>query len=178
MSGEFASLSRKVALTAALSAVAVVLSPFSFPVGPTKVYPAQHMVNGIGGVLIGPWYAAAVAMIAGLVRNALGTGSVFAFPGGVPGALVVGLVHRHLLRRDIAALTEPIGTAAGAVISALIVAPAAFQYGVVKSVMPLQVFVAAFLASSIPGSILGLAVLYLLRRGKIAPRQGEGYDQR
>jgi energy coupling factor transporter S component ThiW len=165
------SLTKRIGVTAVLAAVAVVLSPLSFPVGPTKVYPAQHMVNGIGGVLLGPWYAVFVALIAGVVRNALGTGTIFAFPGGIPGALVVGLVYRYVRKSDYAALTEPIGTAIGAVISAMLVAPVAFEYGVVKSIMPLQVFLIAFLASSIPGSILGFAALYVIHRSRIIPSQ-------
>lgn len=157
---------RKIAQAAVLAATAVALSPLSFPIGPTRVYPAQHMINGVGGVLLGPWYATLVAVIAAVVRNGLSTGTIFAFPGGIPGALVVGLVHRYLWRRDYAALTEPVGTACGAVISALLVAPLASQLGLITSVLTLEAFVAAFLISSIPGSILGLIVLLVIRRSK------------
>ena len=93
-------LSRKIAATTVLAAAAIVLSPFSFPIGPTKIYPAQHMINSISGVLLGPWYAICVAVIAGIVRNALGTGTIFAFPGGIPGALVVGIVHRYIWKKN------------------------------------------------------------------------------
>lgn len=157
---------RKIAQAAVLAATAVALSPLSFPIGPTRVYPAQHMINGIGGVLLGPWYAMLVALIAAIVRNALGTGTIFALPGGIPGALVVGLVHRYLWRRDYAALTEPVGTACGAIISALLVAPLAFQLGFIKSILTLEAFVIFFLISSVPGSILGLIVLLVIRRSK------------
>ena len=157
---------RKIAQAAVLAATAVALSPLSFPIGPTRVYPAQHMINGVGGVLLGPWYAVLVALIAAIVRNALGTGTVFAFPGGIPGALIVGLVHRYLWRRDYAALAEPVGTACGAVISALLVAPLAFQLGFIKSLLTLEAFVIAFLISSVPGSILGFTALLVIRRSK------------
>lgn len=158
--------SRKAAEVAVLAATAIVLSPLSFPIGPTKVYPAQHMINGVGGVLLGPWYSMIVAVIAAIVRIALGTGTIFAFPGGISGALVVGIVYRYLWRKDYAALTEPIGTALGAVISGLLVAPVAFQSGLIKSMLPLEVFLIAFLASSIPGCILGLIVLLVMRKSR------------
>jgi len=158
--------SRRVAATAVMAATAVALSPLSFPIGPTKVYPAQHMINSIGGVLLGPWYAMLVAAVAAILRNALGTGTIFAFPGGIPGALTVGLFHRHLWKKDYAALTEPVGTALGAVISALVIAPFAFQSGAIKSVLPLETFLISFLASSIPGSVLGFVILLVLRRSR------------
>ena len=40
------------------------------------------MVNALAGVLIGPWYGALAALIAGIIRNAIGTGTIFAFPAG------------------------------------------------------------------------------------------------
>jgi energy coupling factor transporter S component ThiW len=156
--------SQKVAATAVLSATAIVLSPISFPIGPTKVYPAQHMINGVGGVLLGPWYAMLIALIAAIVRNALGTGTVFAFPGGIPGAFLVGFTHRYIWRRDYAALTEPLGTALGAVISATLVGPLALQSGWIRSMLTLEAFIIAFLISSVPGSIIGFAILLMLRK--------------
>jgi energy coupling factor transporter S component ThiW len=85
---------RRVVLTSLFAALAVLLSGIHFPVGPTKVFPFQHMVNAVAGVLIGPWYGALAALIAGLIRNAIGTGTIFAFPGGIPGAIVVGAGYR------------------------------------------------------------------------------------
>ncbi|MGQ9543173.1 MAG: energy coupling factor transporter S component ThiW [Candidatus Bathyarchaeia archaeon] len=166
-SSEVGKLSQRVASTAVLAATAIILSPISFPIGPTKVYPAQHMINGVGGVLLGPWYAALIALIAAIVRNALGTGTIFAFPGGIPGALIVGFVHRYIWRRDCAALTEPLGTGLGAVISALLVGPLAIQSGWIKSMLTLEAFLIAFLISSIPGSIIGLIILIMLRKSRI-----------
>ncbi|MEM2122220.1 MAG: energy coupling factor transporter S component ThiW [Candidatus Bathyarchaeia archaeon] len=155
---------KTLSVSAVLTALGVALSPLSIPVGPAKIYPWQHMINGVAGVMLGPWYAALVATLVGLVRNGLGTGTIFAFPGGIPGALIVGFLHRHLIRKDYAALTEPIGTGLGGVLSALVVAPVAFHAGIIKAVMPLQLFVGAFLASSIPGSVIGYLALVALRR--------------
>jgi len=149
---------RRIALSAVLTATAVILSPLYIPVGTTKCFPAQHMINGVAGVLLGPWYAAMIALATGIIRNALGLGTIYAFPGGMPGALVVGFL-RNYLKNDYAALTEPLGTVAiGATISALIFAP--WQ----GHPFSLSFFWAAFAASSIPGSVLGFAVLKALRR--------------
>lgn len=124
------------------------------------------MINSVGGVLLGPWYAALVAVAVAVVRNALGTGTIFAFPGGVPGALLVGFVYKYLWRKDYVALLEPAGTALGAVVSALVVAPLALQLGSIRLTLTLEAFIIAFLASSIPGAILGFIVLLVIRRGR------------
>ncbi len=149
---------KKIALVAVLVAVTVVLSPLNFPVGSSKCYPAQHMINGIAGVLLGPWYAAVMALFTGVIRNMLGMGTLHAFPGGIPGALVVGLFYRYV-KTDLAALVEPLGTVViGATISALVVAP---HLG--KS-FTVAFWWIAFAASSIPGSIIGFIVLTAIRR--------------
>lgn len=166
---------KKIAQATILTALAVALSPVFFPVGPTKCFPWQHMVNVLAGILLGPLYAVAVATVAGVLRNLLGVGTIFAFPGGIPGALIVGLVHKFLQRvaprwSDLAAFTEPIGTGLiGAALSALIVAPWAFGYGAIKTVMPLTWFIVAFSVSSIAGTILGFLVLVGLRKSGVAP---------
>jgi len=70
---------RSIVLTGLFAATAVLLSGVHFPVGPIKAFPFQHMVNIVAGVLIGPWYAALSALIAAMIRNAMGTGTIFAF---------------------------------------------------------------------------------------------------
>ena len=149
---------KKIALAAVLVAVTVVLSPIHFYIGNSKCFPAQHMINGIAGVLLGPLYAAIMALFTGVIRNMLGIGTLHAFPGGIPGALVVGLVYRYVKRTDFAALTEPLGTVViGATISALLVA----QY--LGKAFTIAFWWIAFGASSIPGSIIGFMVLKSLR---------------
>lgn len=149
---------RRVILAGLFAAVAVVLSTVgAIPIGPTKILPFQHMVNAVAGVLLGPWWAAASALVAAAVRNLLGIGTVFAFPGSPFGAVVVGLAYRAV-RRDWAALLEPLGTGPiGATLAALVVAPLA---GHALGWATLQYL---FLASSIPGAILGFVALKALR---------------
>jgi len=153
------SYSKKLALVAVLTALTVALSTFYIPIGATKCFPVQHMVNGLVGVLLGPWYAAIIALATGTIRNLLGLGTLYAFPGGIPGGLVVGLIHRYMWKSDYAALAEPLGTVCiGATLSAFIFAPLQGHS------LTLYFFWTAFAVSSIPGSVLGFIVLKNLRR--------------
>jgi energy coupling factor transporter S component ThiW len=158
--------SRNIVLAAILASIAAVLSSVvSFPLGFATPAPIQHMVNAMAGVMLGPWYAVLVAILAGTVRNILRTGTIFAYPGGIFGGLVVGLMYRYLIKNDYAALTEPIGTVLiGATVSAYLVGPWALGAGLIGTLGTLQAYLISFAASSIPGSILGFAVLKVVRR--------------
>lgn len=161
---------RHVAYAVVLTAIAVVLSPFFIPVGPAKAFPAQHMVNVIGAVILGPWYAVVVALSASIIRNAAGTGTFFAFPGSMIGAFIAGWVY--VLTRNIylAALGEILGTGVlGALASALIVSPA-----FMGKPMDATALVIPFLASTLVGSIFGvLGVSVLQRAGVVKPQRTE-----
>jgi energy coupling factor transporter S component ThiW len=148
---------RSIVLTAILSALSIILGYFSIPVGVMKILPFQHMINGIAGIVVGPVYAAIAATITGIARNILGTGTIFAFPGGIPGAIVVGLAYK-IIKRDEAALLEPIGTFIGALISPIIAGIA------LGKTMDAIAFIIPFMASSIPGSITGYIIIKLLKK--------------
>ncbi len=152
---------RKVVLAGLFAAVAVLLSGIHFPVGPIKAFPFQHTVNIIAGVLIGPWYAALSALIAGIVRNTLGTGTIFAFPGGIPGAIVVGLAYRWI-KRDWVALLEPVGTGfIGVPVTVFLLGP------ILGKEFAFALFFPVFMASSLPGSVIGYFLLKTLRKTKV-----------
>lgn len=164
---------KKAALASVFAALGVVLAPWLwFPVLGSKAYPGQHLMNAIAGVLIGPWWAALAALITGLVRMSLGVGTIYAMPGGIPGALVVGLCRELLKktrlrnREEIAALLEPVGTVLiGGTLALYLVAPAV---GDVRTLgKPLLILWSGWALSSIPGSVLGFLVLLALRRGGI-----------
>lgn len=53
---------QKLALTAAMVALGVVLSYFSVPVGPARVFPFQHLLNVIAGIMLGPSHAVLAAL--------------------------------------------------------------------------------------------------------------------
>jgi len=180
---------RKISLLIALTAVGVIIAPLAwFPFISTKAFPGQHLVNAMAGVLLGPWLAAIAAILIGIIRNALGIGTIYAFPGGVPGAIVVGLAYlltrnaRNPLLRYSAALLEPIGTVLiGGTLSIFLVAPAVGdirllgaieQYGLYSF---LPIFWAGWAASSVPGSIIGYLVLLTLDKsgllGQLLPQR-------
>lgn len=151
---------RQVAYSVVLTALAVALSPLFIPAGVAKVFPAQHMINVIGGVLLGPWYALTIAFAAGLIRNILGIGTLLAFPGGMIGAFLAGGGFRLTGSVYVAALGEVAGTGLiGATVSALLVAP--FFMG---KKMALSYMILAFSLSTVAGSILGLICLFILKR--------------
>jgi len=149
---------RRLILAAMFAAIATVLGPLSIPLplGP-RVFPLQHTVNAIAGVLLGPWYAAGAALVTAILRYNLHSGTIFAFPGSPFGALVVGYAYRWL-RSDFAALAEPLGTGPiGATLAALVFQP------LIGSHHTIWWFQVAFLSSSIPGAVLGFVVLRALR---------------
>lgn len=155
---------RKLVLGAFFAALPVVLSfvPGSIPVAGAKLLPWQHMTNVLAGILLGPWYAALAATVAAILRNLFGVGTLLAFPGGIPGALIVGFAYR-IWRRDGVGLLEPLGTGPiGATIGALIVAPA-----LMDKAIPLATLMYLFLASSIPGAVAGYLILKILQRLKV-----------
>jgi energy coupling factor transporter S component ThiW len=155
---------RELARAIVLVAVAVVLSPFFIPVGIAKCFPAQHMVNVLSAVMLGPAYAVVVATVAAIVRNMLGLGTLLAFPGGIFGALLAGLAYR-IFRNNIyfAGIGEVVGTGIiGSLVSVWLVAPM-----LMGKTMALSTLIVAFSVSSLGGAVLGLLVLQLLRKGGI-----------
>jgi energy coupling factor transporter S component ThiW len=140
-------------------ALGVVASGIHIPVGPVKVFPFQHALNVLAGVIIGPWYGALAAFLTGILRIMLGTGTIFALPGGIPGVVVVGCAYHYFRRNDWMGLLEPLGTGpVGATVSTYLVAPLVGRTGT------LLFFQSAFLLSSIPGSMVGLLLLKALGR--------------
>lgn len=153
------SATRKLVLAAVFAALGVMLSGFAIPVIGAKVFPFQHAINAVAAIVLGPWWAAGSALVTATIRVSLGTGSLFAFPGSPFGALVVGFVYLWL-RRDEAALFEPVGTVfIGATLGALLISP--FIGEAAGGLIALMI---AFALSSIPGAIIGYAVLKALRK--------------
>ncbi|MCE4624593.1 MAG: energy coupling factor transporter S component ThiW [Desulfurococcales archaeon] len=164
-------LEAKIAAVAVLSGLAIALSPYHIPIGPTKAYPWQHMVNVILGVTVGPIWASIAAFLIGVIRMQLGVGTVFSIPGGIPGALLVGIAA-YLLRKagkpvEHAAWAEPLGTAAiGFFLAVYLVAP---LVGVKEEMLAaglIPIWLVWF-ASSITGTVIGYAAVRALRKGGI-----------
>ena len=173
------------ALASILIAIGVVFSNAWFYVLTSKAYPVQHVVNVIAGVMLGPLWAILIATVIGIIRNALGLGTIYAFPGGIPGGVVVWAFYKLLrkagLRRGAlaAAFTEPIGTVLiGGTLSLLVVAPwigdavmihKMIEIGVVPALLALWV---GWTASSVIGAIIGFLVLLGLDKAGILEEWG------
>ncbi len=162
---------RKIARAVILVAIGVAISPFtSIPMGIAKINPAQHFVNVLGAILLGPWWATGIALIIGILRNALGTGTLLAFPGGMIGAFLAGIAYRYSRNIYVGALGEIIGTGLlGAIVSAWIVAPVFMG----KS-MALGALIIAFSGSTVVGAIIGIFGIKLLQRAGLAKLKPEG----
>ena len=108
---------KKLTLSAVLIALGTAGSflPFmTFPIGPSRCAPLQHLINVLGAILLGPGYALANAFLISLLRNVFGVGSLLAFP-----------VARHLIGMSPASTTFfmlpfALSTLAGGLIAALI----------------------------------------------------------
>ena len=116
------SKAQKIALSGVLIGIAVIFGTFSIPIGAAKISPIQHFVNVVGAITLGPFYAVLNALAASIIRNAMGTGSLLAFPGSMVGALVSGILYKKFRKPAIAVLGEVIGTG---VIGALLAYPVA-----------------------------------------------------
>ncbi len=175
---------RRITLLTVFTALGVALSPITwFQFLTTKAYPTQHLINALTGVILGPWWGMLTALLIGIIRNMIGVGTLYAFPGGVPGALIVGLAYmitsrlRNRFLRYSAALMEPIGTVLiGGTISVFILAPAIGDVrilGVIEQRGALEflpIFWLGWALSSVPGSILGYMILLALDRSGVLDR--------
>lgn len=152
---------RKAALAGVLAAAGVILSVVSIPLGPAKCFPFQHTLNVAAGILLGPWWAAGAAFVTSVARNMLGTGSLFAFPGSMFGALFVGVAARLLPEKYTlaAACAEPVGTGiVGAWAASALLGP------VMGRSVGFLFLSGSFLVSSVPGAAIGAALVWCLEK--------------
>lgn len=152
---------KKVVISGMLMAVIIALSGFYIPVGASKCFPIQHMVNVLAAVLLGPWWGVAIAFGASALRNLMGTGTLLAFPGSMAGALLCGLVYRYTNRVSLTCLAEVIGTG---ILGGMLAYPvAAFLLGKDAA---LFTFVLPFLVSTAGGSLVVAVFVHGLERSK------------
>ena len=155
----------KLVLSGMFVALAVVLSTFSIPVGGSKCFPIQHMVNVLSAVFLGPWYGVGIAFCTSLIRNLLGTGTLLAFPGSMIGALCCGLVYKYTGKLTFTYVAEIIGTG---IIGGLLAYPvAAFVMG--KEVA-LFVYVVPFLVSTVGGTLIAAVLITVLKQNHVLER--------
>ena len=129
-------------------------SAFSFPVGLTRCAPLQSLINVVTAVYLGPWQPGLVACVIGILRISFGTGTLFAIPGGVIGAVLAGLLYRSLGRPVWAGLGEIFGTSVLA--AAASVPLAAWVLGRAETFWG---FFPGFAVSSIVGGLAGILLV-------------------
>lgn len=163
------STTRRSAYAVVLVAMGVALAPYtSIPAGIAKINPTQHFINVVAAVLLGPWWAAAIAGVIAVLRNAMGLGTLLAFPGGMIGALLAGLCYRYQPRLALAAAGEVVGTGLLApVVCAVFVAPV-----LMGRAIPLLALVPSFLGSTLAGAVLAVLALRLLQRAEVVDLAG------
>ena len=153
---------RKITYTAILAAITTVSSSVVYiPLGFAKIFPIQHLVNVLSAVMLGPGYAVLQAFLTSTMRNLMGTGSLFAYPGSMIGALLAAIFYSKTKKLSMAALGEVIGTGilggmATYPIATLVLGQEAALFGLVP----------AFTMSSFGGAILGYALLKVLIKNK------------
>lgn len=140
-----------------LTALAVALSGFSIPVGASRCFPAQHLINVIAGVFLGPVYGVGMAFCTSVIRNIMGTGSLLAFSGSMTGAFLCGLLYARTKRLAAAYIGEIIGTG---IIGGMLCYPiAAWLMG--KEVA-LFFYVIPFLMSTICGTAIAAVLMGIM----------------
>ena len=161
---------KKLAIAGILIALGVVCSTFSIPVGASRCFPVQHMVNVLAAVILGPYYGVAMAAITSLIRVAVGTGTFLAFPGSMAtrcfcppesmcGALAAGLIYKYTKRMYAAALGELFGTS---IVGGILCYPVAVLF--MKQEAALFSYVIPFFVSSLGGSIAAYLALTALNK--------------
>ena len=152
---------KKLAASGMLVAITIALSGFSIPVGASKCFPIQHMVNVLSAVLLGPWWGVGIAFCVSLLRNLMGTGTLLAFPGSMAGALLCGLVFAFTKKLIPTYLAEVIGTG---VIGGMLAYPLAVL--VMGREAALFTYVVPFLVSTAGGTLLAALLILVLDKTK------------
>ena len=150
---------KKLSLAGVFIALGVICSTFYIPVGVSKVFPIQHFINVVSAVVLGPWYALAMAFSTSLLRNLMGTGSLLAFPGSMCGALLAGLLYRYSNKLLAAFAGEVIGTG---ILGALIAYPVAHAF--LGSKIVAYGFILPFGMSTLAGASISMVFLFSLKK--------------
>ena len=150
---------KKLALAGILIAVGVACSPFYIPVGASKCFPIQHMINVLAAVVLGPYYGVAMAFVTSLLRLAMGTGSILAFPGSMCGALLCGLVYHYTQKLSWTYVAEILGTG---VLGGLAAWPLATLF--MSADVALFAYVIPFLVSTVGGTVIAAVLIAALKK--------------
>ncbi len=142
-----------------LVALTVSLSGFSIPIGASKCFPIQHLVNVLAGVFLGPAYSVTMAFASSLIRNLSGTGTLLAFPGSMVGAYLSALLFQQTGKLLWTYAGEITGTG---LLGALLSYPVAVM--ILGKEVAVFFFVVPFLMSTVCGTLFAAFLLETLRR--------------
>lgn len=151
---------KKLALAGMMTALGVCLSTFSFPVGASRCFPVQHLLNVLSAVFLGPGYALGFSFSTALLRNLLGTGSLLAFPGSMAGAFLSALLYRYGGKLWMAFAGEIAGTG---ILGGMLCYPVAILFMGNKEAA-LFTYVLPFLVSTAGGCVMAALLLGVLYR--------------
>ena len=150
---------RKLVTSGMLVALIVCLSGFYIPVGASKCFPIQHMVNVLSAVLLGPWWGMGIAFCASLIRNLMGTGTLLAFPGSMIGALLCGFVYARTSRLLPTYVAEIVGTG---VLGGMAACPVAVY--LLGKTAAIFTYVIPFLVSTVGGTLIAAVIIAVMDR--------------
>jgi energy coupling factor transporter S component ThiW len=151
----------RMAVLIALGVVASYLMPIPFY--GAKLFPAQHAINVVAAILLGPWLAGVVALAIALIRIMMHTGSPLAIPGSIFGAMLAGLLYRATRANIGAMVGEVIGTG---LLGAMAAYPiAVFMMGMTQAAaVGFTFFIIPFGLPSLLGAILAGLALPAIKR--------------
>ena len=152
---------KNIVTSAMFVAIINALSGFYIPVGASKCFPVQHLVNVLSAVLLGPGWGVAIAFCASLIRNLMGTGTLLAFPGSMVGALCCGIAYYFFKNLPITYVSEVVGTG---ILGGLIAWPfAKYLMGADAAVFA---YVIPFRVSTTGGTIIAAILIAILSKTK------------
>jgi energy coupling factor transporter S component ThiW len=106
------------------------------------------------------------AFVISIIRNLLGLGTLFAFPGSIFGALLAGLMYKRFANTYVAALGEVIGTG---IIGAIVACPIAILF--MGKNAAIFAFVIPFMVSSFSGAVIAILLFELTALKKIVMKK-------
>jgi energy coupling factor transporter S component ThiW len=153
---------QKLSFTAMITALTTITSSIIYiPVGFARIFPIQHLANVLAAVILGPVYAVAQAFAVSMIRNMTGTGSIFAFPGSMIGAVLAALLYKKTRNIGFAVVGEVLGTG---IFGAIACYPIALLF--LGNKMTLFGFIPSFLISSLSGSAIAFILLKIFIKNR------------
>lgn len=153
---------KKLSLAGMLIALGVICSAFYIPIGASKCFPVQHMINVLAGIILGPVYGVSMAFVTSFIRVMMGTGTLLAFPGSMIGAFISGLLFLYTKKYIFAYMGEVIGTG---ILGAIVAYPIATL--IMGKEAAIFAFVIPFITSSFGGATISILFIEVLKKSNI-----------